>query len=82
MVSNFEYHPIPYIFEVLEKDFIATFSKIGLKFDALFQIHGLKQASDKIVRDYASRLRQYLSRCLEKETPSQEQLVSYFLEGL
>ena len=41
----------------LEKDFIAAFSKTGLKHDVLLQIHGFKQKSDESVRDRANRLR-------------------------
>ena len=44
-------------YEELEKDFIAMFSKIGLKYDVLLQIHGFKQKNDKSVRDQANRLR-------------------------
>ena len=66
----------------LERDFIAAFSKIGLKHDVLSQIHGFKQKNDESVRDTANRLRQNLARCLVEEIPSQERLVSIFLEGL
>ena len=34
------------------------------------------------MRDYSKRLKKYLLRCLEIEIPSQERLVSLFLEGL
>ena len=57
-------------YEDLEKDFIAAFSKTGLKHDVLSQIHGFKQKSDESVRDGANRLRQYLARCPEEEMPS------------
>ena len=48
----------------------------------LSQIHQFKQEPNAIVRDCASRLRQYLTRCPLMEIPSQEWLVSLFLEGL
>ena len=67
-------------YEALEKDFIAAFSKTGLKHDVLSQIHGFKQKNEESVRDGANRLRQYLARCPEEEIPSQERLVSIFLE--
>ena len=66
----------------LEKDFIAAFSKTRLKHDVLSQIHAFKQKSDKSVRDGANCLRKYLTRCPVEEIPSQEILVSIFLEGL
>ena len=69
-------------YEDLEKDFIVAFSKTGLKHDVLSQIHGFKQKSDESVRDGANRLWKYLARCPEEEMPSQERLVSIFLEGL
>ena len=69
-------------YEELEKDFIAAFSKIGLKHDVLSQIHGFKQKNDELIRDEANRLRQYLARCPIEEMPSQDRLVSIFLEGL
>ena len=66
----------------MEKDFIAAFSKTGLKHDVLLQIHGFKQKNDESLRDKANCLRQYLAICLEEEMPNQERLVSIFLEGL
>ena len=57
-------------------------TKIGLKHDVLSQIHQFKQEPNESIRDCASRLQQYLIRCLVMEIPSQEQLVSLFLEGL
>ncbi len=71
-----------YEFKELEKDFISAFAKTGLKHDVLSQIHGFRQKEDETVRDCANRLRQYMSRCPEREMPSQERLVSIFLEGL
>lgn len=69
-------------YEELERNFIAAFSKTGLKHDVLSQIHGFKQKADESVRDGANRLQQYLARCPKEEIPSQERLVSIFLEGL
>ena len=78
MLNLFDYHS----YEALEKDFIVAFSKMGLKHDVLSQIHGFEQKDDESVRDGANCLRQYLARCPEEEMPSQERLVSIFLEGL
>ena len=63
-------------YEELERDFIAAFSKTGLKHDLLSQIHGFNQKVDESVRDGANRLRQYLARCLEEKMPSQERFES------
>ena len=50
-------NPADYLsYEELERDFIATFSKTGLKHDVLSQIHGFKQKTNKSVRDGANRL--------------------------
>ena len=38
-------------YEELERDFIAAFSKTGLKHDVLLQIHGFKQKSDESVTE-------------------------------
>ena len=69
-------------YEALEKDFIVAFSKTRLKHDVLSQIYGFKQNNDECVKERANCLRQYLARCPEEEMPSQERLVSIFLEGL
>ena len=53
-------------YKKLEKDFIASFSKIGLKHDVLSQIHGFNQKRYKLVKDKATRL-----RCPSQEMPSQ-----------
>ena len=44
-------------YEELEQDFIAAFSKMGLKHDVLLQIHGFKQKNYESVRDGANHLR-------------------------
>ena len=54
-------------YKVLEKDFIAMFSKAGLKYDVLLQIHRFKQNIDESMRDGANRLKQYLARCPKEE---------------
>ena len=69
-------------FTQLAKEFVREHTKSGLKHDVLSQIHRFKQESNESVRDCASRLRQYLTSCLVMEIPSQERLVSLFLEGL
>ena len=58
-------------YKELERDFIAAFSKTGLKHDVLLQIHGFKQKSDESVRDGANCLIKYWQdaqqrRCLAK----------------
>ena len=69
-------------FEALEKDFVGAFTKIGIKHSVSTLINNFKQEEKEFVRDCANRLRQYIARCPEKELPSQEKLVSLFLEGL
>ena len=69
-------------FTQLAKEFVREHTKSRLKHDVLSQIHQFKQESNEFVRDCASRLQQYLMRCLVMEIPSQERLVSLFLEGL
>ena len=69
-------------FESLEKDFIGAFTKIGIKHSVSTLISNFKQDKKETVRDCANRLMQYISRCPESELPSQEKIVSIFLEGL
>ena len=67
---------------VLEKDFIASFSKMGVKHKPESKIQGFKQKEHETVRDCVNRLKQYIARCPIEEKPSQSKLVSIFLEGL
>ena len=46
------------------------------------QILNFKKKDSETVRQCVDRLRQYIARCHDKETPSQECLISCFLEGL
>ena len=69
-----------YDFEVLVKHFIDSYSKIGI--NLVTQILGFKQKDTETVRECLDRLKTYIARCLEKEMPSQERLISCFLEGL
>ena len=69
-------------FTQLAKAFVRKHTKSGLNHDVLSKIHQFKQEPDESVRDNASHLRQYMTRCLVMEIPSQERLVSIFLEGL
>ena len=62
MISNLNLSNY-FSYKALEKDFIVTFSKTRLKHDVLLQIHGFKQKRDKLVKDGANQLRQYLARC-------------------
>ena len=63
-------------------NFIAAFSKMGLKHNVVAQIYAFKQREHELVRDCINRLWQYITRCLEDEKPSQAHLISIFLEGL
>ena len=54
----------------LEKDFIFTFSKIGIKHNTVGQIHNFKQKDHESVRDCVSRLKQLYLRCPDNEKPS------------
>lgn len=58
--------------ESLEEDFVATFSKMGIKHNVVAKIHAFKQAAYKSVRDCANRMKQYIARCPEEEKPSQK----------
>ena len=69
-------------FTQLAKEFLREHTKSGLKHDVLSQIHQFKQEPNESIRDCASRLRQYLTRCPVIEISSQEPLLSVFLEGL
>ena len=69
-------------FNRLEKDFIGSFSKMGLKHNAVALIYSFKQGEDKSMRDSVSRLRQYVNRYPLDKKPSQGKLFSLFLEGL
>ena len=66
----------------LEKDFIAAFSKMGIKHNAVAQIFSFQQQEHETVRDCVNRLKQYIVRCPHDEKPSQARLISIFLEGL
>ena len=69
-------------FRGLEKDFIAAFSKMGIKHNVVAQIYAFKQKDHESVRDCANRLKQYITRCPTDEKPGQTRLISIFLEGL
>ena len=71
-----------YDFEMLFKRFIEAYSKIGIKHNTVTQILKFKQKDGETIRQCIDRLRQYIAGCPEKETPSQEHLISCFLEGL
>ena len=69
-------------FEILVKHFIETYSKIGIKHNMVTLILRFKQNENETMRESIARLRKYIARCLVREMPSQERLISYFLEGL
>lgn len=58
-------------YEGLERDFIAAFSKMGIKHNAVAQIYAFKKKDHETVRDCVNRLKQYIIRCPEEEKPSQ-----------
>src|SRR5262249_42391427 len=66
----------------LEEDLIADFAKTGMKNTSLGQINSFKQLPSESVRDCVNQIRQYIMRCPEDMLPSQEWLVSIYIEGL
>ena len=66
----------------LEPDFIKAFSLTGIKHNTVTKIYNFRQLETETVRDCSKRLKKYLLRCPKIEIPSQERLVSLFLEGL
>ena len=62
-----------------EKDFIATFSKIGIKRNTIAQIFLFQQCEHKMVRDCVNRLKQYIVCFLDDEKPNQARLLPIFL---
>ena len=62
--------------------FIVQFTERGIKNDTLSSIHQFKQGINESVKDAAYRLRTYITRCPKAEHPTQERLVSIFLDGL
>ena len=71
-----------YDFKVLVKQFIEAHSKIGIKHNTVTLILGFQQNKKETVRECIDRLRKYIARCPIREMPSQERLISCFLEGL
>ena len=68
--------------KALEKDFIATFSKIGQKHDEVSLLYEFKQEYNESLREYTLPFKKHLAKCPKDETPCQEILVSLFIEGL
>ena len=66
----------------LENYFIAAFSKMGIKHNAISQLYAFEQREHESMRAYMNRLKQYIKRCPNDEKPSQGRLISIFLEGL
>ena len=66
----------------LELDFIEAFLLTGIKHNLVTKIYNFKQLETDTVRDCLKQLKKYLLRCPKIEIPSQEQVVSLFLEGL
>ena len=71
-----------YSFDALEKEFITAFTKTGIKHDVSNLITNFKQNEIETVKDCVNQFKQYLARCPESEVPSQEKIISIFLEGL
>ena len=55
-----------YDFEVLVKNFIDSYSKIGIKHHTVTKTLGFKQKGTKIVRECMDRLKIYIARCPKK----------------
>ena len=55
---------------------------MGIKHNVVAQIYSFGQKKNEFVRDCANRLRQYISRCPNREMPGPDRLISLFLEGL
>ena len=58
--------------EQLEQEFIAAFSKTGLKHDDLSRIYGFKQEKGESIRECSASLRQYLTRCPQRCPQAEE----------
>ena len=56
-------------FAMLEKDFIAAFSKMGIKHNVVAQIYNFEQKENESIRDCANHLRLYISRCPPNKMP-------------
>lgn len=69
-------------FETLEKEFIAAFTKTGIKHNVSNLLASFKQNQTETIKDCVTRFKQYIVRCPESEMPSQAKIVSIFLEGL
>ena len=65
----------------LEKDFLAAFSKMGFKHNLFGQINSFRQKDIESMRDYVNRLKQLYIHCPKDEKPSQNRIISIFLEG-
>ena len=71
-----------YDFDTLVKYFIESYIKIGIKHNTITQILSFRQKDIETIKECIDRLRQYIVRCLASETPSQECLISCFIEVL
>ena len=63
-------------------DFVEAFSLTRIKHNTSTLIYNFKQIEHKMVRECSNRLKKYILRCPETEVPTQERLVSIFLESL
>ena len=71
-----------YDFDMLLKSFIGAHTKIGIKHNTATDILNFKQGDGESVRECINRFKRYIVRCPESEIPSNERLISCFLEGL
>ena len=71
-----------YNFEVLIDAFIRENTKTRIKHNTLTQILDFKQKEKEMVRDAIGRLKALILRCLPREMPEEDQLISCFLESL
>ena len=65
----------------LEKDCIASFSKMDVENKPEAKIYAFKQKEHKTVRDCVNHLKQYIAQFPIEENSIQSKLISLFLEG-
>ena len=68
--------------EEMEKDLVEAISLIDIKHNTTTQIYNFKQVKYETIRDYSKKLKKYILRCPKAKIPSQDRLVSIFIESL
>ena len=69
-----------YDLEILIDVFIKKKVKTGIKHNTLTQVLDFKQKEKETVRDAIGRLKALILRCLPREMPAKDRLISCFLE--